>query len=120
MKQEERERAEELFGMTDGPTKLAKEVGYSPCSIPNSSRLTALSSIQIMGTKSTAVESSAQDDGVPTSKLSRMKLTDKEKKRLQDMIKTATSLQEIIKLEAMLNEGKLPPGFQVGGDEMEE
>lgn len=52
------------------------------------------------------------------SKLSRIKLTDDERKRLQDRIKKATSLQEIIALEKELNEGRLPSGFH--GDAMEE
>jgi U2 small nuclear ribonucleoprotein A' len=52
------------------------------------------------------------------SKLSRIKLTDDERKRLQDRIKKATSLQEIIALEKELNEGRLPSGCH--GDAMEE
>ncbi|KAJ2977017.1 hypothetical protein NUW58_g7936 [Xylaria curta] len=48
-----------------------------------------------------------------------IKLTDKEKKRLQDMIKRATSLDEITRLETMLREGRLPAGVH-SNDEMEE
>ncbi|KKA29920.1 hypothetical protein TD95_001482 [Thielaviopsis punctulata] len=95
VKQAERERAAELFGSIDVPTALASE---------------------ILGNKSDGpVESS---DAAPTSKLARMKLTDKEKLRLQDMIKNATTLEEIIKLEKILNEGRLPPGFQLEEDEI--
>ena len=54
-----------------------------------------------------------------TSKLSRLKLTDKERAKLQDMIRKADSLEEIKRLEDALDQGKLPPGFTVG-DEMEE
>jgi len=99
VKMSERQRAEELFGTIDKPSMLT---------------------IKIMGIRSKAVDILAEDSSVPTSKLSRLKLTDNEKKRLQEMIKTASSLQEIIRLETMLNEGKLPPGFQVDGETMEE
>lgn len=51
--------------------------------------------------------------------MKRLKLTDKEKSRLQERIKKATSLQEIIELEKALEEGRLPPGI-LGDDEMEE
>lgn len=70
-----------------------------------------------MGTKTTTFDVSADDQAVP-SKLSRIKLTDAEKKRLQERIKKATSLQEIIALEKELNEGRLPSGIH--GDAMEE
>lgn len=53
-----------------------------------------------------------------TSRLSRIKLTDDEKKRLQEKIRKATSLQEIIALEKELNEGRVPA--DVHGDAMEE
>ena len=47
----------------------------------------------------------------------RVKLTDKEKKRVEALIRGAKSLQEITRLEKELNEGRIPAG---GGDEMEE
>jgi U2 small nuclear ribonucleoprotein A' len=72
---------------------------------------------QIMGIKTTAFDVSADGQAAP-SKLSRIKLTDAEKKRLQERIKKATSLQEIIALEKELNEGRLPSGIH--GDAMEE
>ena len=73
-----------------------------------------------MGIKSRAADTAVSNGSdVPTSKLSRMKLTGKEKSRLQDMIKKATSLEEIIRLERMLNEGRLPAGFH-SADAMEE
>ena len=49
----------------------------------------------------------------------RVKLTDKEKKRVEGMIRNAKSLQEISRLEKELNEGRIPGGA-VDGDEMEE
>lgn len=54
-----------------------------------------------------------------SSKLSRLKLTDKERKKLEEMIKKAESLEEIIRLEKALNGGRLPPGIMVE-DAMEE
>lgn len=50
------------------------------------------------------------------SKMKRLKLTDKEKQRLQDKIKKASSLEEIIRLEKELEEGRLPPGI-LGDDD---
>lgn len=106
VKDAERQQARELFGeSSDEPTELASK---------------------IMGVRSKAFESgslasgsSATTTSLPT-RMSRMKLTDKEKKRLQDMIKNATSLDEITRLETMIREGRIPAGVQVAGDEMEE
>jgi U2 small nuclear ribonucleoprotein A' len=73
--------------------------------------------MQIMGQKSKTAILTANGSAAP-SRLSRIKLTDAEKKRLQEKIKKATSLQEIIALERELEEGRLPSG--VHGDAMEE
>jgi U2 small nuclear ribonucleoprotein A' len=77
-----------------------------------------------MGAKSKASEIAAAstdaDTAAATSKLSRIKLTDSEKKRLQEMIKNASSLQEIIRLEKELNDGRLPAGVHAYDDAMEE
>lgn len=40
----------------------------------------------------------------------RVKLTDKERKRVEEMIRNAKSLQEIARLEKDLNEGRIPGG----------
>ena len=45
-----------------------------------------------------------------------IKLNMKEREKVEKMIKSATSLQEIARLEKMLNEGKIPGA---GPDEME-
>ena len=76
---------------------------------------------QIMGTKSNTFDASTANGPAAgtSSKISRLKLTDKERKKLQDMIKKASSLEEIIRLEKALNEGRLPPGVIVD-DAMEE
>ncbi|KAL6861132.1 leucine-rich repeat domain-containing protein [Trichoderma novae-zelandiae] len=96
VKQAERDQARELFGTEEEPTALATS---------------------IMGKKS-KLEVTANGSSAAPSKLSRIKLTDAEKQRLQERIKKATSLQEIIALEKELNEGRLPSG--VYGDAMEE
>lgn len=72
-----------------------------------------------------AAETPAQGE-----KAIRVKLTDKERKKVEKMIREAKSLQEITKLEKELNEGKVPGGSAVdvdgesedeegGGDKME-
>lgn len=130
VKEAERERGRELFGTEEEPTPLAEQV-WKPRDIllPKASRhaATLLSlvftvradnlGLQIKGQRSTAAEISSKQTSAP-SKLSRIRLTDSEKKKLQERIRNATSLQEIIALEKELNEGRLPAG--VHGDAMEE
>ncbi|KAK4187110.1 leucine-rich repeat-domain-containing protein [Podospora australis] len=101
VKQVERERGRELFGDGEAPTELASK---------------------IMGIKSKTFDvtaTDAQGGDKETSKLSRLKLTEKEKRKLQELIKKASTLEEITRLEKALLEGRLPPGIMVG-DEMEE
>ena len=71
-----------------------------------------------MGIKSRTfdVPSSGLANGMSSDKVSRVKLTEKEKKRVESMIRNAKSLQEIARLEKELNEGRIPRG----ADEMEE
>ncbi|CEJ80378.1 Putative U2 small nuclear ribonucleoprotein A [[Torrubiella] hemipterigena] len=97
VKEAERERGRELFGTAEEPTALATE---------------------IMQSRTTNFEPTTNGGAESRSRLSRIKLTDEEKKRLQERIKKATSLQEIIALEKELNEGRIPSGIQ--GDAMEE
>lgn len=56
--------------------------------------------------------------GAAGDKSYRVKLTDKERKRVEGLIRNAKSLQEITRLEKELNDGRIPQGG--GGDEMEE
>lgn len=73
-----------------------------------------------MGIKSSTFNASASNGmSASGSKAKRLKLTDKEKQRLQDRIKKASSLEEIIRLEKELEEGRLPPGI-LGDDAMDE
>ncbi|KAI0828408.1 L domain-like protein [Hypoxylon sp. FL0890] len=102
VKDAERKQAVTLFGSAEEPTDLASK---------------------IMGIKSKTFDSSLSANGGPSgalpTRMSRIKLTEKEKQRLQDMIKKATSLDEITRLEAMLREGRIPAGVHLN-DEMEE
>ncbi|KAI0520816.1 L domain-like protein [Xylaria bambusicola] len=103
VKDAERKHASELFGTVEAPTELATK-------------------IMDVKSKSFGATSSLEDAGSTAGlsmRMSRIKLTDKEKKRLQDMIKRATSLDEITRLETMLREGRLPAGVHLN-DEMEE
>lgn len=104
-----------MFGTEEEPTALAAKVCLSCCP---PTEITVNISRQVMSKKTTAFETSSNGETEQRSKLSRIKLTDDEKKRLQERIKKATSLQEIIALEKELNEGRLPAG--VLGDPMEE
>ena len=45
-----------------------------------------------------------------TDKNYRVKLNDKERKRIEEMIRNAKTLAEITRLEKALNEGKIPAG----------
>ncbi|KAI4193242.1 MAG: hypothetical protein LQ350_008408 [Teloschistes chrysophthalmus] len=98
VKDAERKKATELFGTTKEPSALASK---------------------IMGIKSRTfdVPSTSVSDlnGAPSDgKNYRVKLTEKEKKRVEGLIRNAKSLQEITRLEKELNEGRIPVG---GGDE---
>jgi U2 small nuclear ribonucleoprotein A' len=75
---------------------------------------------KIMGIKSKTFDVSATNGSATasTSKSLRVKLTDKERKKVEELIRNAKSLQEIIKLEKELNEGRVPAAAQ--GDAMEE
>ncbi|KAI2623720.1 L domain-like protein [Xylaria nigripes] len=103
VKDAERKHAKDVFGTVEAPTNLATTI------MNIKSRVVDTSS---------SLENGSGASGLST-RVSRIKLTDKERKRLQDMIKRATSLDEITRLEAMLREGRLPAGVQLN-DEMEE
>lgn len=74
-----------------------------------------------MGVKSRTFDTaSANGTSAPTAaKNYRVKLTDKERKKVEEMIRNAKSLQDIIRLEKELNEGRVPTGAQ-DADMMEE
>ncbi|PWY75416.1 L domain-like protein [Aspergillus heteromorphus CBS 117.55] len=90
VKDAERSAATELFGTAAAPSALASK---------------------IMGIKSHTFDVPAgATDRAPTDKAVRVKLTEKERKRVEKLIREAKSLQEITKLERELNEGRIPGG----------
>ena len=103
MKDAEREKATELFGTAEEPSALASK---------------------IMGIKSRTFDvpsgASGADRGAPADKAVRVKLTEKERKRVEKMIREAKSLQEISRLEKELNEGRIPGGALDYADSDEE
>lgn len=70
-----------------------------------------------MGVKSRTFDTTTAN-GTATSKSMRVKLTDKERKNVEELIKKAKTLDDIIRLEKMLNEGRVPAEAQE--DAMEE
>ncbi|KAI4764314.1 U2-associated snRNP A [Aureobasidium sp. EXF-12344] len=90
VKDAERSKAAELFGTVAEPTELAKKILASRSS------------------RSLNTASTANANG--TDKTSRVKLTDKERKRIEELIRNAKTLAEITRLEKALNEGRIPAG----------
>jgi len=106
VKDAEREKASELFGTTKEPSALASKI------MGIKSR-----TFDIPGTNASGLNGTR-----PGDKAYRVKLTEKEKKRVEELIRNAKSLQEITRLEKELNEGRIPGGAigAGGGDVMEE
>jgi U2 small nuclear ribonucleoprotein A' len=74
-----------------------------------------------MGVKSRTFDvPSANGSFMSSNKNYRVKLTDKERKKVEELIRNAKSLQDIVRLEKELNEGRVPAGAQDGDDAMEE
>ena len=63
-----------------------------------------------MGVKSRTFDIPSTSSDVNGSKSFRVRLTEKEKKRVEVLIRNAKSLQEISRLEKELNEGRVPAG----------
>ncbi|KAI9741521.1 MAG: U2 snRNP complex subunit [Claussenomyces sp. TS43310] len=100
VKDVERKRARELFGTASEPSALASK---------------------IMGVKSRTFDvPSTNGASTTSSKHVRVKLTDKERKKVEELIRNAKSLQDIIRLEKELNEGRVPAAAQGADDVMEE
>ncbi|KAL3473059.1 leucine-rich repeat-domain-containing protein [Aspergillus californicus] len=99
VKDAERARAAELFGTIEEPSALASK---------------------ILGVKSRTFDvPSSTADRAPAEKGIRVKLTEKERKRIEKMIRGAKSLAEITRLERELNEGRIPGGA-IGEEEDED
>lgn len=97
VKDADRTRATELFGTHDEPSALAskiKGIKSRTFDVPSTSANRGASTVTSGG----------------GDKAIRVKLTDKERKRVEKMIREAKSLQEITRLERELNEGRIPRG----------
>lgn len=121
VKDVERKKASDLFGTFEKPSALASKVSPAlPSSFPFPlGWLTYPKKIKIIGIKSRTFDVPSNitnlDSASTTDKAFRVKLTDKEKKRVKLMIQNAKSLQEIARLEKELNEGRIPGGRLGGG-----
>ena len=70
-------------------------------------------SAQIMGVKSRTFDTTANGTAsTSTSKSLRVQLTDTERQKVHELIKKAKTLEDIIRLEKMLNEGRVPTEAQ--------
>ncbi|KAL2221917.1 U2 small nuclear ribonucleoprotein A [Thermoascus aurantiacus ATCC 26904] len=103
VKDAERAKAKELFGTHEEPSALASK---------------------IMGIRSRTFDipstgPAAGEGRAAGEKPIRVKLTEKERKRVEKMIREAKSLQEITRIEKELNEGRIPGGA-LGDDESDE
>lgn len=108
VKDAERKHAEELFGTHDEPSELASKI------MGIKSRTFDVSGGAVSGA------AAAAGGRAPTERAIRVKLTEKERKRVEKMIREAKSLQEITRLEKELNEGRIPGGGVLGEDDEEE
>ena len=93
VKDAERNKAKELFGTFGAPTELAQSI-------------MAVRSNKPVSFGAPAVNGAAKG--------ARIKITDKEKRRFEALVKKAKTLSEVQKLEKAFAEGKLPAGV---GDE---
>ncbi|RHZ74023.1 U2 snRNP complex subunit [Aspergillus turcosus] len=100
VKDAERAKAKELFGTAEEPSALASK---------------------IMGIKTRTFDvPSGGAERAPADKAVRVKLTEKERKRVEKMIREARSLQEITRLEKELNEGRIPGGALDAGEDSDQ
>lgn len=120
VKDAERKKATELFGTALEPSALASKVCNFAWFLFRCDTM-KLTMLQIMGVKSRTFDiPSTNGTSNPSNKNYRVKLTDKERKKVEELIRNAKSLTEIVRLEKELNEGKVPVGAQDDGDSMEQ
>jgi U2 small nuclear ribonucleoprotein A' len=98
VKDPERTKAKEIFGTHEAPTEAAQSI------------LAASANKSLSYTAPLA-------NG--TSKQPRVKLSDKEKARVEELIKNAKSLAEVARLEKEISEGRIPAGV-LDSDVMDE
>ena len=95
----ERAKAAELFGSTESPSALASKI------LGMKSRAGAGLT---EGTDGKGGGASYSELSGAAAKASRVKLTEKEKRKVEELIRNAKSLQDITRLEKELNEGRVP------------
>lgn len=105
VKDVERRQASDLFGTWTQPSATASEILGK-----KSSRTFDVSAAAAANGGRTGPTAQQGDKAV------RVKLTDKERKNVEKMIREARSLQEIARLEKELNEGRIPAGAMVDDD----
>lgn len=114
VKDSERSKAKELFGTKDAPTELAQKVRIMlACFFPNMylrpSQISAVRSNKSLGFGG---QTSATNGA---GKNYRIQLNEKERKRVEQLIRNAKSFAEITRLEKELNEGRIPGGIAEDG-----
>lgn len=90
MREAERDKAKELFGTFEAPTELAQSI------------------IAVRSRHATGAIVAPAVNGV--GKGAKVKITEKERKRFEALVKKATTLSEVQRLEKAFAEGKLPAG----------
>lgn len=90
VREAERDKAKELFGTCEAPTELAQGI------------------IAVRSRHPTSVLAAPAVNGV--GKGAKMKITEKERKRFEGLVKKAKTLSEVQRLEKAFAEGKLPAG----------
>ncbi|PGH19546.1 U2 small nuclear ribonucleoprotein A' [Polytolypa hystricis UAMH7299] len=114
VKDPERKRATSLFGTWDEPSELASKIRGVK------SRTFDVSSALLEAERTGAGAGGARQGQAGGENAIRVKLTEKERKRVEKMIREAKSLQDISRLEKELNEGRIPGGAFVGDEDEDE
>jgi len=113
VKDAERSEASNLFGTRAQPSALASKImGIKSRTFDISS--TTSSSVGTGASGRATLAPQTGERGI------RVKLTEKERKRVEKMIREAKSLQDIARLEKELNEGRIPGGAIGDGDDDED
>lgn len=99
VKEAEREKAKELFGTVEAPTDLAQ-------------------SIMAVRTNKPLSYNAPTTNGAGNAK--KVKITEKEKKKFEALVKKAKTLADVQRLEKAYSEGRLPAGMGDEGDAMDE
>lgn len=93
VKKLERDRAKAAFGTPENPTPVST------------------AAMRYDANREIGAAMPMRVNGTPAQGADRLKLTEKERKRIREMINEAESLQEIARLEKILEDGRIPPGF---------